>query len=341
MTDNIPLVSVIMPVYNSEKYLNEAIDSILNQTYKNIELIIIDDGSSDNSVKLIREYKSSKIKFYQNEKNMGVSATRNKAIDLSKGKYIALLDSDDISPLYRIEKEVEFLEKNVDFGLVGGHYQRFKTNKFFTRKKTIKHSLILEENKVRVNFVGSFAASTVMFRTDIVKNNNLYFDSSLKMAEDFDLWRRISFFSKVTNLNELLLYYRLHPSSAMKRNEVPYINTVIAIRKSFDHLHIKNDDLFNDENQRIKDINSFFTLINRLENFLEENKVEKKFNQIYLEEVINELIISFFKRNTENLGYKLYQELKKTNYLDNIKFKTKYKIYLFKLFIKSLYQYKG
>lgn len=98
MENNLPLVSVIMPVYNSAKYLNEAIDSILNQTYENIELIVIDDGSSDNSVDLIKKYNSSKIRFFQNEKNIGVSATRNKAIDLSNGKYIALMDSDDISP---------------------------------------------------------------------------------------------------------------------------------------------------------------------------------------------------------------------------------------------------
>ena len=193
--NNLPLVSIIMPVFNSEKYLKKAIESILNQTYENIELIIIDDNSSDGSIDIINSFNSKKIKFFQNQKNMGVSAARNKAIDLSNGKYLALMDSDDISFIYRIEKQVNFLEKNSDYGLIGGHYERFSEVGFFKKKKIHRQSLIQEENQVKLNFMGSIAAPTTMFRASIVKENKIYFDTNLKIAEDYDFWRRIGLFS--------------------------------------------------------------------------------------------------------------------------------------------------
>ena len=151
------LVSVIMPVYNGEKYLKEAIFSILNQTYQNFELIIIDDGSTDNSIKIINELKSkfSKIIYSPNKKNIGVSATRNRGMKLAKGKYIAFMDADDISPLYRFEKQVEFMENNSDYGLVGGHYESFTNYVFYTKRKLRKLSSSFEHIKANILFSNS------------------------------------------------------------------------------------------------------------------------------------------------------------------------------------------
>lgn len=318
MRNYFPLVSVIMPVLNSASYLKLAIDSILSQTYENIELLIVDDGSTDKSIEIIRSINSSKIRFFQNEKNIGVSATRNKMIDLSKGKYIALMDSDDISPKYRIQKQVDFLEKNIQYGLIGGHYERFSDDGFFKKCKVHKHSLIQEENQVKLNFLGSIAAPTAMFRSSVVKINNLYFDVNLKIAEDYDFWRKIGLFTKVTNIDEVLIYYRKHSNNTMNKKELAYIHTVIAIRKSFDNLGIPTFDIFN-KNQKIKDINSFFELINSLEIFLENNKISNCFNQFYLEKSVIEIIVWFYKANLLNLGIEIYKKLSKTKYSSFIK----------------------
>jgi glycosyltransferase involved in cell wall biosynthesis len=342
MKNSLPLVSVIMPVFNSAEYLDSAINSILNQTYENIELLIIDDGSSDKSVEIINSFDSLKIKFFQNEKNIGVSATRNRAIDLSKGKYLALMDSDDISPNYRIGKQVDFLEKNSDYGLIGGHYERFSTYGFFKKRKIYKQSLIQEENQVRLNFMGSIAAPTAMFRSVIVKENNLHFDINLKIAEDYDFWRRIGLYSKVTNIDEILIYYRKHSNNTMNKKELAYIHTTIAIRKSFDNLEISNSDIFK-ENQKIKDIDSFFKLVNNLDLFTISNKISNRFNQIYLEKAIDEIIIWFYKSNLKDLGFELDLRLKKTRFFDLINPKLrdrvkKLKYILQKRIIKSAYK---
>ena len=109
-----PLVSIITPLYNSEKYIGKTIESVLNQTYKSWEMLIIDDCSKDNGVKIVNNYilKDKRIKLFRNEKNEGVSFSRNRAIDLSQGKYIAFLDSDDLWKKEKLEKQISFMEKN-------------------------------------------------------------------------------------------------------------------------------------------------------------------------------------------------------------------------------------
>lgn len=324
MKNPLPLVSVIMPVYNSEKYLREAIDSILNQTYKNIELIIIDDGSSDNSINVVKSYNSEKIRFYINEKNMGVSSTRNKALDLSKGKYIALMDSDDISPLDRIEKQVEYLEKNSDFGLIGGHYESFTEYPFYTKRKFRKHCLNHIENQVNLNFIGSIAAPTAMFRNDIIKNNNIYFDTELKVGEDFDFWRQIGKFTKVTNIDHFLIRYRKHPSNTTKNKDLVDAHMTKSILKSLNDLEIDINIYFN-EDLKIKDFQSFKDIVNKLKKFI---ITDKKFEKKYLEKSVNELIFWFYKRHVNLYGYKLYKYLLENSILKNRKIRSRDRLIL-------------
>jgi glycosyltransferase involved in cell wall biosynthesis len=328
---NQPLVSVIMPVYNCELYIKESIDSILNQSYKNIELIIIDDGSKDKSSDIVTSYEDKRIKFIKNKNNKGVSATRNVGLKTAEGKYVAIMDADDISSLKRIEKQVKFLEENDEYGLIGGHYVRFEVKPFLNKKKLIKHSLISEQNRVKINFLGSFASSTVMMKNCLIIKHKLFFDTKLKVAEDFDFWRRIGKYSKVTNIDEILLYYRYHSNNTMKTNKVPSQHTIKAIRKSLNDLGIKNNDIFRNDTQLIKDIKSFFILVERLEDYIRVNKKTNLFNQRYLTDEIHELIFSLFKRNIRNLGFSLYFEFKNTVYFRKINFRLKYKIFLIRL----------
>lgn len=325
-----PLVSVVMPVYNSEKYLKEAIYSILNQTYHNIELIVIDDGSLDNSVDIIENIKSDKIVFLQNEQNIGVSATRNKGFSIAKGKYLALMDSDDISTLYRLERQVKFLEENSEYGLVGGHYESFNKQLFFTRRKLRKLPLIDKQIEVNLVFLGAIAGGSTMMRSEILFKYNLEFDTSLKTAEDFDLWRRISKFSKVTNIDELLIHYRKHRNNTIKDREKGKLNKTKAIIKSFDDLNININDLF-DNKYNLKDVNSFLVLSSYLEDFINQNYISKRYDKIFLEKACSDLLFWFFKNHIEILGYELYREFEKTIFFKNIKLRLRDKIKLIKV----------
>ena len=113
------LISIILPAYNAEKYLKEAIDSILAQTYTNFELIVINDGSTDKTEEIILSYQDSRIRYIKNEKNLKLIRTLNKGIGLAKGKYIARMDADDISLPHRLKEEVEFMEAHPNIGEIG------------------------------------------------------------------------------------------------------------------------------------------------------------------------------------------------------------------------------
>jgi len=115
------LVTVLMPVYNGEKYLNEAIDSILNQTYTNFEFLIINDGSTDRSVEIIKGYNDSRIKLIHNKKNMGLVYTLNRGLALALGKYIVRMDADDISLPNRFKLQLDFMEINTEVALCSGN----------------------------------------------------------------------------------------------------------------------------------------------------------------------------------------------------------------------------
>jgi glycosyltransferase involved in cell wall biosynthesis len=119
MKKNTPLISVVMPVLNGEKYIGEAVKSVLNQTFKKFELIIINDGSTDNTLKVIDQFKDKRIRIIINEKNLGLVKAINKGIFAAKGKYIARCDADDINKEDRFKKQIDFLEKNSNYVLVG------------------------------------------------------------------------------------------------------------------------------------------------------------------------------------------------------------------------------
>ncbi|WMW22220.1 glycosyltransferase family 2 protein [Methanolobus mangrovi] len=210
-----PKVSVIMPVYNAEEYVRSAIESILNQSFTNFELlIVIDDGSKDSSRIIIESYSDSRIKLLDNKENCGLVKVRNRGINEANGEYIAWLDADDLSHPLRLEKQVKVLDNKPDIGICGtwlktigtkkSHKWRHPTNPNFA------HSLMLFNNPV--------ATSSVMLRKELLIEHNQYFN--LNYAEDYDLWERLSFYCKITNIPKILTYYRLHENQTSKLNEL-------------------------------------------------------------------------------------------------------------------------
>lgn len=198
-----PLVSIILSIYNDEKFIKKSINSILNQTYKNIEIIIINDGSTDKTQKILKVFEKNYKNIYliNNKKNIGLTKSLNIGIKKSKGKYIARQDCDDISYAKRISKQVAFLEKNKEIVLCGT--QRIIVD---TRiSKSYRDFLPFEDYQIRNKALISnpFFHSSVMIRKNILYKVGLY-NEKFKYVQDLELWSRIIFKYKTVNLKDIL-----------------------------------------------------------------------------------------------------------------------------------------
>lgn len=201
-----PKVSVLMPVYNTkEEFLKESIESILNQTFQEFELIIIDDGSSNDVEGIVNNYKDARIKFYKNEQNLGVAKTRNRLLDLAKGEYCAWQDSDDIALPQRLEKQVEYLDKNLSISVLGTNWERFPNKRVSN----------YPQFPMALDFIAGCVLSqpTVMFRAADFRKYDLKYNPELITSEDYDLWARGIKYLSYASLQEPLLKYRTSGNS--------------------------------------------------------------------------------------------------------------------------------
>ena len=202
-----PEVSVIMPVYNGEKYIRESMDSVINQTHKDFEFIIINDCSSDNTENIIKSYNDNRIKYVKNKKNLGVALSLNKGLNLATGKYIARMDADDISLPYRFEEQIKYLKENKECDICSGDIIEFDDN-----GNEQLHVYSHDNSNIMVDllFDSPIVHPAVMMRSSIKEKIDLYYDIQYEKAEDFELWARISDKVRIDNLNKVLLKYRIH-----------------------------------------------------------------------------------------------------------------------------------
>ena len=207
-----PYVTVLMSVYNGEKYLKEAIDSILNQTFEDFEFLMIDDGSTDQSLKILRSYKDPRLRIVQNEKNIGLIKSLNKGLKLAQGKYIARMDADDISLPERLEKQVTFMDVSPKIGVCGTWLQAFGEIKRTVVKSPLNHEDII----ARMFCDNSIWHPTVIFRKDIIDRYHLFYDENAQGCEDYKLWVEMTKVTILANLPEVLLLYRIHDSQVTK-----------------------------------------------------------------------------------------------------------------------------
>lgn len=228
---NQPLVSVLMPVYNCENYILEAVESILQQTYSNFELLLIDDCSTDATVDKIKSLNDDRIQLIIKPKNSGYTNSLNYGLQIAKGKYIARMDGDDISLPTRFEKQVAFLEANEDVVVCGTNFSIIGNNyvvKFPENHEYIKIGL-LEECKI--------AHPTVMLRKSILELHQITYDKLMEPAEDYDLWVQLLVFGKLHNLQESLLQYRVHEMQVSSVRRKQQADMTKAIRfKLLTHL---------------------------------------------------------------------------------------------------------
>jgi len=198
-----------MPVYNGEKYLKESINSILNQTYKNFEFIIINDGSTDKSEEIINKFNDTRIVKLKNSTNIGIVETLNIGINKAKSKFIARMDCDDIANLKRFEIQLNFFKKNPEYGLCGTWAQNINStgNIIENNKTLINHNDI----KCALIFGNQFIHSSIMVKSEIIKKHK--YDIRYKDAEDYKLWTNIVGESKCYNIPLYLIKYRIHNTS--------------------------------------------------------------------------------------------------------------------------------
>ncbi len=208
-----PKVSVLMCVYNGERYLREAIESILNQSFTNFEFIIVNDASTDNTPKIIKEYTKcdNRIRIFENKENLGLTRSLNKGIKLTKGVYIACQDADDISLPCRLEKQVKFLDRNEDIGALGAAVELIDEQGKSLNKIYIPTDH--ESLSCRLLINNCFSHSTLMARYNILVKLGGY-NEKFKYAQDYDLWWRFSNVTKLSALPEIMVKKR-HTNSSI------------------------------------------------------------------------------------------------------------------------------
>lgn len=203
-----PAISVVMPAYNAERYIAEAIDSILNQTYSDFELIIVNDGSKDKTEEIILSYSDNRIKYLKNEANQGICRTLNKGIDAAKGRYIARMDSDDISLPSRLGSQFIFMERHSNIVAAGSDIIIFGEG-ISPYLGTMLHPP--QECKAGLLFNSCFAHPSVIIRKEILEKEHLIYKDEYKGLEDFELWWQLSKYGDLANIHQPLLKYRRHP----------------------------------------------------------------------------------------------------------------------------------
>ncbi|MBS1932846.1 MAG: glycosyltransferase family 2 protein [Bacteroidetes bacterium] len=201
-----PLVSVVMAAYNAEKYLKEAVNSVLNQSYSNIELVIVNDGSTDSTKDIILSYSDKRIKYVENEMNSGLVVTRNKGLENASGEYIAILDSDDIAMPDKIQKQVSFLEVNKNYGLCATFFRKIDGEGKIVSDITIPVSN--KDLQTFLHYDNCICHSTVMARAGLLKQ--LRYSEGSDIIEDTDLLHRLAKITKMATLPVFTTLYRIH-----------------------------------------------------------------------------------------------------------------------------------
>ena len=234
-----PLVSIILPAYNAEKYIREAINSILAQTLTDFELIILDDGSADNTAKIIKSYTDDRIRYYRNNRNLGVAKSLNIGLEKSRGQYIARMDADDVSVTSRLEVQVGFLKKNPQIDICGSWFKTIGEQSRFIKK----YPTGWENIKCELLFGCPIAHPTVMMRRSALQKKRLRYDGAVLHAEDYDLWARASKFLRIDNIPIPLLTRRVGKDNRSLVNaEELNISVNQTLRSQLENLDINPTD---------------------------------------------------------------------------------------------------
>lgn len=234
-----PSVSVVMPVFNGGEYLAEAIESILTQTFGDFEFIIIDDGSTDNSVEIMNNYRDKKIKIHSNALNIGNYASRNLGMKMARGRYICVMDADDVAFPHRLHRQFAHMEANPDVGICGSFIQVIPNGGV--------PNFVTNEDLLKVAFLSNNYCShpSLILRKEFLSRYKLSYNEEYFYSADFDLCARGFQYFRVQNIPDVLLQYRRHPyqiSTAKFAEQQKYADT-IRIDQLVEKLKFTRDEI--------------------------------------------------------------------------------------------------
>jgi len=303
-----------MPCYNVEKYVAEAIESILNQTFTDFELIILDDCSTDKTAEIVKKYSDERIVYYKNEQNLGLVDTLNVGLKLAKGEFIARMDGDDISLPARLEKQVRFLDENPDTILCSVGMELFgMENTVWIRENNP------EDVKITMMLYSPILHASSVFRKKVFLDNNLIYRTEAFPAEDYDLWSRAVFFGKMVNIPEVLYKYRIHGIQVTKINPQKEKKTCQVrqnyIERALPALNKKDIEFFVNKivSDKLSSKDEIFKAKTVILHFIEANKNSMFFSQKRLEfrlkRYYQNRVFEFIKTN-KTLRFKLLKELR-------------------------------
>jgi glycosyltransferase involved in cell wall biosynthesis len=294
-----PMVSVIMSVFNGEKYLSECIESILSQTHKNIEFLITNDCSTDNTDAIIQSYglKDQRIKIIQNEKNIGLTKSLNNMLDTAVGEYIARMDADDISLPRRFEKQVQFMRTNPDIGVCGVNSIKVgESSRKGSRRSVFNH----EEIKAVSLFSNAMQHPSTMIRGDLFSDKKFRYNEEFHIIQDYELWQRLIKVTKFHVLKDICFKYRslessVTSSSAKKKNyREKYLLQIYKYALSDFGLEASADELTTHYNITSNYINDTYENIDKVYAWLSKMKETNYKNNYFEPKIFNRVISSYW-----------------------------------------------
>ena len=288
-----PLVSVIMSTYNRESMLKESIDSVLTQTFEDIEFIIINDASTDSTQSIIENYNDSRIRLYSNNQNCGCTFNYHNANNLANGKYVAHIDDDDLFLKDKLQKQVDFLERNSDIDMVGTYIETFGEG---VRPSWVFYSKP-EEISFLMNIYNPICHSSVMYRKSFIDRHGINYDILKKCAQDYDFYKQfILNGAKIANIDEILVKYRMHANRLTDVKETQNIQILNAEK-------VKNELLgryfVNSEIVQFKELISGFpfnqydenAVIKAIESLAQKSSVDVSVSEKIIEDVKNKKFV--------------------------------------------------
>jgi len=315
-------ISVVMALHNSEEYVEDAICSVLNQTFSNFELIIVNDASGDNSLEVVKKIaeKDHRVVVIDLIKNIGVSNARNVALDKAKGEFIVIMDSDDVCKPDRLEVQIDFLEKNPDYGVCGSWMQILNENgeQEVWRSPTDHFDILAHQL-----FYNAIYNPTVMIRASILRGSNISYDTSYVVAEDYNLWYSLHKFCKFKNIPKVLLLYRkLNDGKSLSFNPRMRDMTNRVIKNFISELELGKIDNHLAIHFAISSWDKFYLLNNKnsYENWVEQLTLANSLTNYTSEEAMQKLFIDYenkLKRfDSHAIAYLLDKHFKITRYTD-------------------------
>ncbi|MGZ7442354.1 glycosyltransferase family 2 protein [Paenibacillus sp. TH7-28] len=207
----VPKVTVLLSTYNSSRYILKSVKSILDQTFKDFEFIIIDDGSQDDTLAKLQQVNDPRIRLISHNTNKGLIFSLNQGIEMANGEYIARMDADDISVPRRFERQVAFLDTHPEIGVLGGFM------KWLHNRNLIPKPVTHDGIRCWQMFHSCICHPTILMRTSVLHNHGIRYDEQYKHAEDYELWERLAQVTRLANLPSCVLYYRSHEGQVSRQ----------------------------------------------------------------------------------------------------------------------------